>query len=271
MFWRLLLLEKDKFAGRLFLWIEIGILALIVVIVDIFQYLLLNAPHMQKQLLLQQIVWPQALANGIQLGSLGNILLIIAIAVVTAQEYTWRTFHLWLSRGVSRMSLMAAKSSIILALTVLIVLTASIVGAIVTGILTLTLQGTLPFSHINIQTLFLSFLVTDLGLLPYAALTFMLTILFRNVVASIAFGLAFLFVIENVLSLALAGINQTTETIANYLPGQLNTSLSNAVLGMPPASHNSPTPLVACISLIAYTSVFAGIGIWVFRHQNFTD
>jgi hypothetical protein len=271
MFWKLLLLEKDKFAGRLFLWIEFGILALIVVIIDMFGYLLLNVPHIQKQPLLHQIVWPQALVHGIQMGSLGNMLLVIAIAVVTAQEYTWRTFHLWLSRGVSRMSLLAAKSSIIIVLTVLIVLTASIVGAIVTGILTLTLQGSLPFAHITIQTLVLSFLATDLGLLPYAALTFMLTIIFRNVVASIGIGLAFLLFIENVLSLTLSGINQLTETIANYLPGQLNTSLSDAIQGIAPASHTSPTPLIACISLIAYTGLFAGIGIWTFRHQNFTD
>ncbi len=271
MFWRLLLLEKDKVASRLFLWIELGILALAIVIIDMFRYVLFNTSSALKQLVVHQILWPQALASSIQMGSLENILLIVAIAVLTAQEYTWRTLHLWLSRGVSRISLMVAKSMLIIALTSLTVLAALVVGTIITGILTLLLKGSLPFSQIHVQTLLLSFLAADLGLLPYAALTFMLTILFRNTVASMAIALGVLLLVENVLYITLVGINSTTATIGNYLPSQLYTRLSNAVLGMQLVNPNSPTPLVACIGIFVYTGVFAGIGIWAFRHQDLTE
>ena len=271
MFWKLLLLEKDKAVSRLFLWIELGILALTVVIIDMFRYVLFNTSSALKQLVVHQILWPQALASSIQMGSLENILLIVAIAVLTAQEYTWRTFHLWLSRGVSRMSLMIAKSMLIVALTSLTVVATLVVGTIVTGILTLILTGSLPFSQIHVQTLLLSFLAADLGLLPYAALTFMLTILFRNTVASMAIALGVLLLVENVLYITLEGINSTTATIGNYLPSQLYTSLSNTILGVQPVNPNSPSPLFACLGILAYMIVFAGIGIWAFRHQDFSE
>jgi hypothetical protein len=240
-------------------------------IIDVFEYIVLNVPNVDKQSVLHQILWPQALMSSTQKGSLGNFLLVIAIAVLTAQEYTWRTFHLWLSRGVSRLSLMATKSILIIALTVLTVLTASVVGTIVTGILTLVLKGSLPLAQIQAQMLLLSFLITSLGLLPYAALAFMLTILFRNTVAPIGIALAFLLVIENVFYLALAAINSTTATLGSYLPSQLSTRLSDAISGTQPATGNSSSPLVACIGLFVYACVFTGIGIWSFLHQDFSE
>ena len=275
MFWRLLLLEKDKAAGRLFFWMELGILALIIVIIDMFEYLVVTAPistsPTQKQQLLHQVIWPQALAGSIQFGALGNILLIIAIAILTSQEYTWRTFHLWLSRGVSRIALMVAKSVLILLLAMWLVLTTVVVGAIITGILTLILKGSLPFSQIQGSTLLLSFLVSALGLLPYAALTFMLTILFRNTAASMGIALTVLLVIENVLHIMLASINATTAMVVNYLPSQLASSLSNAVLASGPAHGNTPSPFAACMGLIVYTAIFAGIGIWAFSRQDLSE
>jgi ABC-2 type transport system ATP-binding protein len=54
-------------------------------------------------------------------------------------------------------------------------------------------------------------------------------------------------------------------------PCQLSSSLSNAVLGTQPSNQNTPSPLVACIGLLVYTAVFAGIGIWAFSRQDLSE
>jgi ABC-type transport system involved in multi-copper enzyme maturation permease subunit len=281
MFLRLLLLEKDKLAGRLVLWIELGILALAIILVDVTEYLIsINTSGAAQAVLHQMLEWPHSAINAVnfsEVHELGGILLVIIIAVVTAREYSWRTFHLWLSRGVSRLSLMAAKSIVIIALTLALVLTSLIIGLIVTGLLTLLLHGSLQLSQDNVQQLVLNFLITDLGLLPYAALTFMLTILFRNSAASMGIVLVLLLLVENALYIAAITLgNATTSQIAQYLPVGLDSSLQNAVFNIQSsspatASIHYATPLVACICLFAYTIIFAAIGIWRFTRQNFTD
>lgn len=282
MFLRLLLLEKDKLAGRLVLWIELGILALAIVLVDVIEYLIaVNNSGPATTALEQNLAWPHSAITSVNFSeahSLGGILIVIIIAVVTAREYSWRTFHLWLSRGVSRLALMGAKSVVIIALSLVLVLTSLIVGLIVTAILTLLLHGSLQLSQDNVQQLVLNFLAIDLGLLPYAALTFMFTILFRNLAASMSIVLVLLLLVESILyetSLALG--NTTIAQAAQYLPVGLSNGINTAIFDSQGANTaiipnvHYATPLVACIGLLAYTIIFAGIGIWRFSRQNFTD
>ena len=283
MFWRLLLLEKDKLAGRLVLWIEIGILALAIVLVDVIEYLVsINSSGVAQTALNQLLEWPRAAINAVNFSeahALGGILLVIIIAVVTAREYSWRTFHLWLSRGVSRLSLMAAKSIVIVALSLFLVLTSLVIGLILTGIITLLLHGSLQLSGDNVRQLVLNFLVTDLGLLPFAALTFMFTILFRNSAASMGIVLILLLVVESGLyTAAIAFGSQTIVQMAQYLPIGLIGSLQNAIFSSQSSSQSLTlsripfvTPWLACVCLLAYTVIFAAIGIWRFTRQNFTD
>lgn len=268
MFWRLLLLEKDKVAGRLLLWIELGLLALAIVFVDMLEYIFADQTTIQ-----QSLEWPHSAINAVSFAeahSLGGILLVILIAVVTAREYSWRTFHLWLSRGVSRVALMGAKSVAVIGISLVLVLTSLIVGVVLTGILTFSLHGSLQLSLHDLQQLVLNFLATDLVLLPYATLTLLLTILFRNSAVSIGIGLVLLLLVESALYLTFSLWNPTTEQIAKYLPIGLSGSLQNAILGGPVDSH-FVTPLTACICLFAYTIIFAALGTWRFTRQNFTD
>ncbi len=278
MFWRLLLLEKDKVAGRLLLWIELGIMAFIIVAIDLLYYFTSKlAPIQGRAIYTKPLEWPTSLIATVNIAtahSLGGILLVIMIAVVTAREYSWRTFHLWLSRGVSRLALMGAKSIIIIALAILLVITSVVVGAIMTAIVTLALHGSLQLVSGDLQHLVLSFLITDLGLLPYAALALMLTILFRNAIVSIGVGLVLLLLVERAAYAILISVNQTTEQIAQYLPVALEGSLQNAAsgAGIPSGGHVLfLSPLLCCIYMFVYVAIFAGIGIWQFTRQNFTD
>jgi ABC-type transport system involved in multi-copper enzyme maturation permease subunit len=279
MFWKLLLLESDKVSGRLLLWIELGILAIIIVIVDLFEYFVaLALTPAQGQVLLQSLEWPNGLVAATNFAgshSLGGILLVIVVAVVTAREYTWRTFHLWLSRGISRLALMGAKCVITIAIAILLVVTSIVVGVILTGIITLAQHGSLQLSSDNIQHLVLNFLATDLGLLPYAALTLMFTILFRNSVVSIGIGLVLLLLVESAAFGILSIVNATTQSIAVYLPIGLEEGLQQAIIGGPsPTGPGVPhflPPVLCCIYLFVYAAIFAGLGVWRFTRQNFTD
>jgi ABC-type transport system involved in multi-copper enzyme maturation permease subunit len=122
MLWRVLLLEKDKVLGRMVFWINLIILAAAIVIIDIVQYLIaLSLPSNiavstnastaspASNVLAAAVTWPNGLVNAAQFANahaLGGILLIVLVGVITSREYTWRTFHLWLSRGVSRIVLL---------------------------------------------------------------------------------------------------------------------------------------------------------------------
>ena len=277
MFWRLLLLEKDKVAGRLLLWIELGIMAFIIVAIDLLDYFTsMLLPAQTQAFYVNALEWPSSLIATVNFAtahSLGGILLVIVIAVVTAREYSWRTFHLWLSRGVSRLALMGAKSIIIIALAILLVITSIVVGAIMTGIITLALHGSLQLVSGDLQHLVLSFLITDLGLLPYAALTLMLTILFRNSIISIGVGLVLLLLGERAAYVILMSVNNTTQQVAQYLPVALEGGLQNAAsgAGIPGGPLHYLSPLLCCIYLFVYAAILAGIGIWQFTRQNFTD
>lgn len=282
MFLRLLLLEKDKLAGRLVLWIELGILALAIVIVDVAEYIFALNSATAKASLEPTLEWPRAAINAVsfsEVHALGGILLVIMIAVVTAREYSWRTFHLWLSRGVSRLALMGAKSVVIVLLSLVLVLTSLVVGLLVTGIITLLLNGSLQLSSDNLRHLVLNFLATDLGLLPYAALTFMFTILFRNLAAAMSIVLVLLLLVENILYTAASLLgNAALAQSAQYLPVGLNSAITSAIAGQPNAvvlaavsGTHYVDPVAACICLLAYTIIFAAIGIWRFTRQNFTD
>jgi ABC-type transport system involved in multi-copper enzyme maturation permease subunit len=223
------------------------------------------------------VTWPTGLVNAAQFASahaLGGILLIVLVGVITSREYTWRTFHLWLSRGVPRITLLAAKCIMILLTTVIMVLTSLLLSGAITGILTL-LHGTLNLNQVPFNQVILNFLITVYTLLPYVALTFMLTILSRSSAVAIGVGLVFVFPIESTVYTVLTMTGGTYAQIAQYLPVGLGATLSNATSGSmssaSPIHTPFPSPIVACFCLALYTAIFTGIAAWRFLHQNFTD
>ena len=291
MLWRVLRLEKDKVLGRMVFWINLIILAAAIVIIDIVQYLIaLSLPSNiavstnastaspASNVLAAAVTWPNGLVNAAQFANahaLGGILLIVLVGVITSREYTWRTFHLWLSRGVSRIVLLEAKCIIILLSTLIIVLTSLLLSGAITGILTLALHGTLNLDQVPFNQVILNFLITDFTLLPYVALTLMLTILSRSSVVAIGVGIAFVFLVESTLYTVLTLTGGTPAQIVQYLPAGLATALFSAASGSmsnaSPIHVSSPSPIVACLCIALYTAVFTGIAAWRFLHQDFTD
>ncbi|MBV9710908.1 MAG: ABC transporter permease subunit [Ktedonobacteraceae bacterium] len=277
MFWNVLLLETDKLFKRALFWIELAVLVTIIIVADVVQYLISTSiPSAAGRQLTTLFTWPTGLENAAQFADahiLGGLLLIILLSMLTAQEYSWRTYHLWLGRGISRSSLLGAKCLVALIATFLVVLTSVIVSSAVTGVLTLVVKGSLPFQQINVAHFLSNISIVYYSLLPYVALAFLLSIISRSVILAISVGLVFLLFIEGTIYTIFSLNHGIIGSMVQYLPIGLETALqatkqtsTSSIL-----SVSSPPLLVAVLCIALYVAVFVGLGFWRFFGQNFTD
>jgi ABC-type transport system involved in multi-copper enzyme maturation permease subunit len=290
MFWNTLSVENTKILKRRMLWIEIGILSVLIIVLYTIIYATVqtsSAVQMDsesRQEALSLIEWPGALLNSLGLSSgnsLGGLLLMVLIGAATAQEYTWRTMHLWLSRGLSRPVLMVAKYVAVLVPIILIVLTPLIVGGVLTGIFTLQIEKSLPFGQVNWWQLGMSALRTAYTLLPYAALTFMVAIVTRSAAAAIGVSVAYTLLVEGVASMVFTMLGGILRDIVVYLPGSLADGLltlnATAIGGQEVFSGNGTglinylAPIPSAIGLALWTILFLGMAVWSFRRQDLAD
>ena len=100
----------------------------------------------------RRLTWPEAWNNVIRLAGwdgFGPLFLIILVGAVTAQEYTWRTLHISLSRGISRPVLVMAKLTALFIAGLLIVSTVLAAGGITTAIFSKMINGSLNIAPIR--------------------------------------------------------------------------------------------------------------------------
>lgn len=278
MFWQMVSVEQKKLTNRKILWIELALAAATAVFIPLMLYLasqstssnvVINGP------VEDMIAWPLALRLGIDLlsgGGLGGLLIVILVGTLTAQEYGWRTMQLWLSNGISRPVLMLAKFTAVLLPSILFVLAAFVAGAISTGLITQSLQGSLPAAEVAWGQALLSVLRTAYTLLPYAALTFLLAVVSRSTVVAVGGGLAYTLLIEGVLMQLLGFVGGIWADIAQYLPAGLSNSL--ATLNRVTAVANPTVPAdglsagTAVLGIALYTILFVGLAVFAFRRQD---
>lgn len=274
MFWRLLANENTKNLRRSILWVEATLLGLLMIaIFSVFYYVSIrgtpdgvNIANGDQVELLKMITWPGSLNSALIFfgeGNLGELLLIIFVGAVTAQEYTWSTYRLWLCRGTPRPLLLAAKFSALLVPTLLLVLTALISGAGVTTIFSLQINGNLNIDQLSIGQVGLSVLRTIYALLPYIALAFLLSIASRSATVAIGGGLAFAMLVETFLVQVLATFSGLLGFIAKVLPTMLTAGLVRG----PQPGVLPPMPAAAGIALWTFSLVL--LSIWVFLRQDF--
>jgi ABC-type transport system involved in multi-copper enzyme maturation permease subunit len=290
MFMNTLSIENKKILKRRMLWIELGLLAALIIFLYVIIYATMQtssemaAGTEARQVVQDIIVWPGAVLNALSFGggnSLGGLLAIVLIGAITAQEYTWRTMHLWLSRGIPRPVLMGAKIVALLLPIFLFVVTPLLIGGGLTAIFTLQIDKSLPVGQINWWHLALSVLRTAYSLLPYAALTFMLAIVTRSTAAAIGIGLAYSLLVESIASAVFPLLGGIFEKIVVYMPGslaegvlKLNESamvgkLVSAGDGMGPIKYLDPVP--AAIGIAVWTLLFIGLAVWSFQRQDMSD
>jgi ABC-type transport system involved in multi-copper enzyme maturation permease subunit len=267
------------FKRRLF-WVGLIILVTLIALSNFLYYAYRANLSPANQ---QDLTWPAGLiasldfASGpFSFSSWGLIILMIIVGVVTAQEYSWRTMCLWLSRGVSRPLLLSTNFVIALIPVLLTVLACLLAGGALTALFSLPLHGAVYADRVDYGELALGTLRTAYIILPYVALSFMLAVVTRSTAAAVTGSLVFLLVIETVLNVALPILGKPFAQIAQYLPANLATVIGNqnaaiAKLPIPPGSALAPSQGVAAIGLACYTLLFCGIALWAFQRQNLSN
>jgi ABC-type transport system involved in multi-copper enzyme maturation permease subunit len=296
MFWRILSIENTKVIKRRMLWIELGLLALLLIIILTVVYAQYQSNKGQSQetgigphggvtlvAMRETVTWPKTLWFSLSFAegsSLGGLLLIILVGAVTSNEYTWRTMHLWLSRGLPRPSFLGAKFVSLLLPLILIVLTPLVVGGALTSIFSLEINHSLNLSQLNFFELFMSAVRTAYTLLPFAALAFLLAILTRSTAAAIGIGIAYYLLVENVAASIFTLVGGIMKQIVVYLPGSMAKGLLALNLaerggfqigGGEAAGVTHLDPVPATIGLALWTMLFIGLALWIFQRQDLTE
>jgi ABC-type transport system involved in multi-copper enzyme maturation permease subunit len=290
MFWNILTIENTKTLKRSMLWIELALLALLTIGIFVLIFIAsLNTggealPPEASEQIKATLVWPGALMQALSLAAgngLGGLLLIILVGAMTAQEYTWRTMHLWLGRGVPRLALVTAKFTATLFPALLFVLAPLAAGGITSGIFSMLLDGSLHLDQFNFAELLLAVLRTAFTLLPYAGLAFLLGIATRSTAAAIGGGLAYALLLEGVLAQILSLIGGTMGKLLAYLPTSLASALltlNQAVLTTGVTVNGDPAgtipliePAPAAIGIALWTAAFVGAALLIFRRQDLAE
>lgn len=279
-------MEWTKVFRRRMTWVLAGILVLLVVGLYLALYAVaqdaLSNPGTSPgtmENLHGMLCWPQAFSNllGVTGGAgLGGLMLVVLAGAMTAQEYSWRTTHLWLSRGLPRPAFLAAKYATLMVAALLVVLAAVLVASPLTAWFTRQLTGSLSLADLDLVELGLSILRTAYTILPYAALTFLVGVLTRSTVAAIAAGLVYALVLENVVVQLLGMAGGIWAEIVRYAPSSLATALMQTNLRLididlgSGGSSGLPGPWAAAAGITLYTIAFFGLSLWAFRRQNLT-
>ena len=279
-------MELTKVFRRRMTWVLVAILVLLVAGMYLALYAVLQdalsepvAVPEKIEALRAMLSWPQAFSSllGYTGGTgLGGILLVVLAGAVMAQEYSWRTAHLWLSRGLPRSAFLLGKYAVLVVAALLVVLTAVLVGTLLTAWFTHQLTGSLSLAGLNVAELALSVLRTAYTQLPYIGLTFLVAVLTRSTAAAIGVGLAYTLLVENILVQLLGLAGGMWADIARYAPGSLAAALMQTNHRLVEVDLGSgvnaglPSPWAAVGGIALYAVAFLGLSLWAFRRQNLT-
>lgn len=283
MFWQVVTIEHSKLFKRRLPWVALAILALAVAALYIALFAAAQGIEGAQAELEEMLTWPAGLMSSLSFAAgqnLGGLLMIVIVGAAMGQEYTWHTLQLWLGRGIPRRLFLGAKFVALLLPAVLIVLTPLAVGAVVTALFNLQLQGQVPVGQVNWLQLGLKTLLTAITLLPYASLAFFLAVLSRSAIVAIAGGLAFSLLIENIALQLLAFAGGTWAQIGQYLPAGLARALLDSNAGLTVSVGNSTAsaapatqplePAAAAVGILLYVLTLVVASTLVFRRQDFS-
>jgi len=226
-----------------------------------------------------QSTWPWSIVGLFGfLYQISWLLVFVIVASVVAQEYTWRSLHLWVSQGISRSLLLVSKFAMLIVVILLVVIIPIIVNGALSAFFTIQLEGSIDLSSIHYGNFLLGIGAILLSLLPYAALGYLLAVVSKSTFVPIGAGVAFFF-LENVLVSKQLPLTQ-------YLPCNLVNGLSSIYASIPKISldpiynpnallMNAPPDLIqpewAAIGLLLWTLVLLGMALVIFRRQDLTE
>jgi ABC-type transport system involved in multi-copper enzyme maturation permease subunit len=266
-------------------WVLLVLVALIVLIIQLVLFSTyekgmggIPIPEEERLSIKGAITWPGALVNVLTYiggSAFGGLFFVILVGAVTAQEYTWRTLHLWLSRGVSRPLLLVAKFIALLLPAMLFVLIALLIGGSITALTSIQIDESLHLDQMNFVQLGLSILRTACTLLPYGALTFFLAVVSRSSVVAISGGVSYVLLLENLLLQLLGLMGGAMREMVRYFPNQLAENLLSVnhltVRTGSVTSAGSVDPWTAAVGIALWTLLFLGLSLLVFQKQDLSE
>ena len=281
MIWQVVNAEQTKIFKRKILWIELGLLALAMTLLYVVAFSVIasdSSGQVPPEAIEGSLTWPAGLTSGLSFAAgpnLGGILMILLVGAVVAQEYTWGTLQLWLSRGISRPLFLSAKFVALLLPAFFIVLTALLVGGTISAAFSLYYLGGIPFAQVAWGELGWSVLVFTYSLLPYAALTFFLAVASRSTVVSIGGGLAYALLLEGIILQLIGTLGGVWGQIGLYVPGGLARGMLAIDSGITVQVGDAPVeriqfldPGIAALIIALYILVFVFASLLIFRRQD---
>jgi ABC-type transport system involved in multi-copper enzyme maturation permease subunit len=296
MFYHVFTAERMKIFKRALVWVSVSLLLALFVFDLAFSYSFSKSPidqsegefripqEIQEQARLdaaRQSTWPWSLVGVFgQVYQIGWLVVLVMVGSVVAQEYTWRSLHLWLSQGISRSLLLAAKFAVLLLILLLVVIVPLLVNGVLSAFFTFQMHGSLDFRVVDYANVVLGIGASFCSLLPYAALAYFLAVLSKSTFVPIGGGVAFFF-LENVLASKQLPLTQ-------FLPCSLVNGLSSIYTSIPKISLEPifnpessmamiapPMELIApewaALGLILWTFSLLGIALFIFHRQDLTE
>jgi ABC-type transport system involved in multi-copper enzyme maturation permease subunit len=281
--------EIIKIVKRPMTWVLVAILAALIVTLNVSMYTTAirsdfaeNRPAEVQEAVWASLCWPTAFSDLLESAAghqLGGLVLAILVGSVVAQEYTWRSVHLWLGRGLSRMSFLGSKFMALAVVCLMFTLVPVLIGGPLTAWFTVQRAGTLSLSEVPAGGLVVGILRTAYTILPYIALMLLVAVLTRSAAASIGVGLAYALLAEQILGELLALAGGFWADLSRYLPGGLAGALlrlNRTAFGMESGIYGGGSgqvlgPWAAATGVALYTAVFLGAALWAFARQDLTE
>lgn len=236
------------------------------------------------RLFVELTVLPGGLANGLNfLPGLGIFALAVVAASVAGSEFSWGTVVPLFARGADRRAVILAKLLALALVTVIWLLATFILAFVLSAAASLIHLGQIPLDWLNfdmVQGLAIGLGRSLLAMLPYLAAAVALALLFRSPAIAMAVVLGYIIIEEVGLAaltalrpMAGGGIGQLIDLVndvaiganADRLTG-LNTLLLSPLAQGTVIEH----PYRAALILVAYTVLFAIIGILALQSRDIT-
>lgn len=245
------------------LWVELLVLAaitgLLVVLTNSLAELRVEAPAAMAGQVGDML-------EHLGISTMGHVLVVILAGALMANDYGWRSLHLWLGQGVPRTTFLWAKFASILVPVVLFFLLTAAVTAPIAGGFAQSEHGTVGPVLGELGGLFETAALGAYSVLPFAALALLLAVAGRSMLVAVGGGLAVTILTETMAVQVLALIGGRAADAIAYLPGSLATGLLGSEVQGGLYTPLDPWPAGALVA--AYTLAFLAAATVVFRRQD---
>ena len=261
MFLNVLHAQQTKTLRSRVFWVETvflaGVTAMMVALTNVISELRSDAPvTMAGQLrdMLQQT----------GTSSMGHMLVVVLAAALMAHEYSRRSLHLWLSRGVSRSAFLWAKFASFLVPIALFLLVTAVVTVPIAAAFTLAEHGTVGPLTGELVGLAQTAALGAYALVPYAALALLLAVVGRSMLFAVGGSLVLTLLAETILWQILGLIGGGAEDALAYLPW----GLASGLMGLEMGGLSLLTPGAAAAVIAVYIVALLAAATLLFQRQD---